>query len=192
MANENITLIAALIAAAASLVGLGVNMISAFYAEKRSAYRLSFQNSFLELGQLLYAIVALSVKMRKSNSDEAFHKERVKANQVAQDTDALRRKLIYALWGVEDGIKQLVWVPTSIALLKNRRSGKEAKLVTDKATRLRMALDKIVRRAYLTGKPPGYFDRAVIRWKALRLRRFCQNLGIETPEAEPAGNMNLG
>jgi hypothetical protein len=192
MTNENITLIAALIAATASLMGLFLNMISAFYAEKRSAYRLSFQSSFLELGQLLYAIVALSVKMRKSNSDEAFDKERNKANQAAKEADALRRKLIYALWGVEDGIKQLVWVPTSIALLKNRRSGKEAKLVTDKATQLRMALDKIVRRAYLTGKPPSYFDQAIIKRKAMRLRRFCQSLGMETPEAGPSGSMNVG
>lgn len=192
MANENITLIAALIAAAASLMGLVINLISAFYAEKRSAYRLSFQNSYLELGQLLYAIVALSVKMRKSNSDEAFQKEREKANKVAQEADALRRKLIYALWGVEDGIKQLIWVPTSIALLKNRRTGKEAELVTDKATRLRIALDKIVRRAYLTGKPPGYFDKAIIRWKAMRLRRYCQSLEIETPGVEPFGYLNVG
>lgn len=175
MTREGAILVAAGIAAIASVGGLFINAWAAFVTERRSAYRFSLQESFLELGQVLYEVMALSSKMRKSNSDEAFAAAREQAEEVAKQADELRRKLMYALWGIEDGVKQIVWVPTCMALLKNHRKGERAKGVLEKGTSLRMSLDKAVRHAYLSGKPPGLIDQAVVKWKARSLRIYCQN-----------------
>ncbi len=86
---------------------------------------------------------------------------------------------MYALWGIEDGIKQIVWVPTCISLLKNHRKGERAKEIIKKGTTLRLSLDKAIRRAYLSGKPPGLLDRVLVKWKARSLRVYCQNSKAE-------------
>ncbi len=89
MTREEAILLAAGIAAVASVGGLFINAWSAFVSERRNAYRSSLQESFLELGQVLYEVMALSSKMRKSNSDEAFSAAREQAEQAAKKTDEL-------------------------------------------------------------------------------------------------------
>jgi hypothetical protein len=119
--------------------------------------------------------MALSEKMRKSKSDEAFASARKEANDAAEKADRFRRELMYALWGIEDGIKQIVWVPTSIALLKNHRDGGRAEGIIKRGTLLRKVLDNAVRRAYLYGRPPGVLDRAIVKWRSKTLRVYCQD-----------------
>lgn len=180
MTREDAILIAAGIAAFASVVGLFVNTWSAFFTERRTAYRSSLQESFLELGQVLYEVMALSAKMRKSKSDQAFASARDEANKAAEKADKIRIKLMYALWGIEDGIKQIVWVSTCVALLKNHRDGERAKGIIKRGTNLRRALDNSVRHAYLSGRPPGIMDRAIVKWKSKKLRVYCQNSNQES------------
>lgn len=105
MTKEEVTLIAAIIAATASIVTLFLNLRAQKSAEIRVSYRDSLKPHIVELGEALHEIVASSnIYLFKTKSDEARENWREKHEKAKDNIKSLRTKVRYQLWGLDKGI----------------------------------------------------------------------------------------
>lgn len=172
MAPEEVTLYAALIAAGVSVLTLIVTAVTNQSADLRSARRAAISASFSELGDLLYEVAALSMKMTQMKRDGKFDEIRKQAESTSEKIDCLRRKTRYPLWGIDDGFRAIQWLPVYMAHMKNDRSGDRAKIIMKKGTSLREAMDLAICHAYFTGEPPTHWQRLKVWWRARNLRKY--------------------
>ena len=172
MDQGSAALIASLIAAIFSVVSLLVAAQISRQADLRSTRRIALAGEFTELGNKLYQLVALSVKMSQCKTDESFAKNREKANDIAKDIDQIRLKTRYPLWGLDPGFRTIKWMPNYIAHMKDKRTDKRTKKLLARGTSLREAMDISICHAYFHGQQPTLVQRLRVRWRAYRLRRF--------------------
>lgn len=159
------TLIAALVAASASVLKL----ILDHYSEGRANQRELLQPLLTELGEAIYGIVATSVVMSKTKSDEAFTNASGKAEEEQRKLKALRPKLRYPLWGVDEGVRVLTRLPDWVS--HARSNPKKLQKLLDQADALRSAIDKVAIGCYKAGRTPTKLESWRVRFQAWRCRR---------------------
>lgn len=171
---------AAAIAAAISIISLVFTLISNRSTDLKAARRATLSSSFSELGELLYELVALSVKMKKMKSSDNFDSIRSKAEETSKKIDELRRKTRYPLWGIDGGLRAIRWTPIYIAHLKDERDGDRAGKIIKLSTALRESIDRAICHAYFTGQQPTTRQRLIIWWRARCFRKYYESCNSTT------------
>ena len=169
MTVETATLIAASIAAAASVVVLLVNLRAQRRAELRVVHRQTLDTSVGELGEALHQVVACANILLKTKSDEARERWKCRGAQASVSLKSLRPKLRYPLWGIDEGLRVLSRVPDWAD--HARVDDSRAKTLIERADKLRRALDYAIRRSYRNGRSPSLHERVRVRYQATRCRR---------------------
>ncbi|MBB5208036.1 hypothetical protein [Chiayiivirga flava] len=172
MDQGDATLLAAAVAAVFSVVSLFVSAHFARQSDLRSTRRTALANDFTELGNKLYQLVALSVKMSQCKTDATFAATRTQADAVAKEIDQVRLKTRYPLWGLDSGFRTIKWMPVYIAHMKDQRTSARTKELLVLGTYLREAMDFAICHAYFHGQQPTIIQRARVQWRAYRLRGY--------------------
>lgn len=168
MVETTATLLAAIIAAVASIVVFLFQVLSSYDAESRGAHRQIIEPYLADIGESLHSILATSEIMMKAKTDVSYNEWKRKAH-VSQDTlKGIRGKVRYPLWGIDEGIRVMIRVPNWITHFKTRVPGSRKML--DTADALRITLDDVIRNSYSRGRPPTVLDRWKVARKARALR----------------------
>jgi len=172
MTQEDATLFAAVIAAVFSIIALFVSSHLARLSDLRTTRRNALSGDFTELGNRLYQLVALSVKMSQCKTDLSFAATRAQADAVAKEIDKIRLKTRYPLWGMDSGFRTIKWMPVYIAHMKDKRTDRRTKNLLALGTNLREAMDVAICHAYFHGQQPKLIQRYRVEFRAYRLRRY--------------------
>lgn len=168
MSAEIATLIAASLAAAVSIVTLIFTIVSQQAAEVRAAHRQVILSDLAQIGKSLHETVALSNIQLKCLS-EPIHKEKYKqAAEAANSLKRLRHEVRYSLWGLDEGLRVLTRLPDWIGHAKN--SPETAQELFNLAHKLCNTLDRVIRKAYLFGREPSFWQRTKVNREAAALR----------------------
>ena len=159
------TLIAALVAASASVLKLFLDYFSA----GRENHRELLQPLLMELGEAIYGVVATSNIISKARSDEAFSNASIKAKAEQKRLKDLRPKLRYPLWGLDEGVRVLTRLPDWVSHV--RRSPQKLEKLLKQADALRSAIDRVAFACYRAGRTPTRLESWKIRIRAWRCRR---------------------
>jgi hypothetical protein len=176
MTAQEATLIAAVIAAVASVAKLFFDRFS----ENRSSFRALLQPLVADLGESLHGIVATCNVMSRADSDQRHSNWHTKAKAERDKLKALRPKLRYPLWGLDDGLRVLLRLPEWTA--HSRGQPKRLKLLITRATRLRTILDAVALRCYRNGRLPDALERLQVRFYAWHCQRVFQNGPLQDDE----------
>lgn len=113
--TQEVTLVAATIAAAISLTNLVLSLHSQRAAEFRSAHRESIGPFLSKLGDSIHQTIALSYVALHSNTLETQKCKCDEASHAAKDLKQIRREAGYGLWGIEKEIRDLTRLPDWLA-----------------------------------------------------------------------------
>lgn len=169
MTTESATLIAASIAATASVAGLAVSLVAQFRAELRVAHRQTLDAYIAELGESLHQIVACADILLKTKSGESREKWKCRGAKASASLKNLRPKVRYPLWGLEEGLRVLSRVPDWAD--HARVDPVRAKTLIARADKLRRALDDATRRSYRSGRCPSLYERIRVGHHAAQCRK---------------------
>lgn len=172
MTQEDATLLAAVIAAVFSIIALFVSSHLARLSDLRTTRRNALSGDFTELGNKLYQLVALSVKMSQCKTDKNFAAIRTQADATAKEIDQIRLKTRYPLWGLDSGFRTIKWMPVYIAHMKDKRTDPRTKELLRLGTNLRESMDIAICHAYFHGQQPRLIQRYRVNFRAYRLRRY--------------------
>ena len=172
MTEQTATLIAAGIAAGASVITLVLQFIEQRSAEMRAAYRTGLHEHLSPLGEAIHQTLACSTILLKANkSEEAYRKWRDRGREAQTKLKGLRIRVRYQLWGLDEGLNTLTRIPdwTDHA----RKDPKRADQLLWCAKRLGEMLDRGIRAAYYSGTTPWLRHRVGVRvLSAICVRRF--------------------
>lgn len=165
MTRETATLVAASIAAVASLVALLLNLRAQHRSELRVAHRQTLDPSLSELAEAIHQSVACASIILKANSDEARARWKCRGARASARIKSLRPRLRYPLWGIDEGLRVLSRVPdwAEHARADNARAQK----LVSTADSLRKGLDYAVRRSYRRGRSPSLHERLLCALRRL-------------------------
>ena len=166
MTTQEATLIAAVIAAIASVARLVFDR----FAERRSSMRELLQPLIAEMGEAVYGIVATSTVLVEAETPEKLRAWYAKACREREKLKAIRPKLRYPLWGLDEGIRALQHLPDWCSHARSNRQRAAAML--KHATALRHMIDITALRCYRNGRQPDLLERAQVRYHAWRCRKF--------------------
>jgi hypothetical protein len=159
------TLTAAVVAAVASILTLGVRLGADARAEMRQANRSRLVPLLADIGDSLHKLVACSVlAVRDTDTSNRSYYDG-KKREARDSLRKLRAQLRYQLWGLDDGFKTLIALPDWI----DARGIADYDRLLKSASELRLALDLAILSAYRTGMPPSLFSRVRVRWYARRM-----------------------
>lgn len=171
--KEYATLIVAGVAAAASILTLFLNIKAQRAAEDRKMYRQNLDPFLADLAEHIYQIVAATNVLLKVRTPEKFKLWSNRAAETNKKLSQLRPKLRYPLWGIDEGIRTLIRFPTWVQ--HARKNPKRTEALLRCGNRLRSALDFSIRRSYMKGRPPTFYERAWIWFIAKRCRELFEN-----------------
>ena len=167
--GQEVTLVAAMMAAAISLINLVLGVRAQRAAEFRSAHREAIGPFLSRLGDGIHQTVALSSVALRANTAETQTRKCDEASHAAKDLKEIRREARYGLWGIEKGIRELTRLPDWLA--HTRRYPEAAERLVEAGAALAEALDSAVVRSYLRGRRPTLLGRALVRWRTAQLRK---------------------
>jgi hypothetical protein len=175
MNTQTVTVVAAIIAAFASVYTMCVNLFAQYYAEMRVAYRKTLEPHLGPLGKSLYETMACSKMLAEKNEETGASRANWKARaDTARDTlKAQRLDLRYSLWGLDEPIRVITRVPNWIE--HNKGKAENTKTIILLATDLRKAIDESIRKAYTYGRPLPWWERRSLAKKAKALRESYRN-----------------
>src|SRR5947209_474329 len=101
--------------------------------------------------------VATSNMLMSNQGEEAVRNWRTRAAHAQENLKALRSKVRYPLWGLDEGIRTLSRLPDWIDHLRQYPVSRTE--VFESSAALAESLDRIIRRAYSRGRPPTLIDR---------------------------------
>jgi hypothetical protein len=176
LTTQDATLIAAGIAAAASLAKLITDALSARGAASRAAHRTVLEPHLSGLATSIHGVVAGAViaHRRLSDGQEAGNALE-NSREAAATLKRNRLEVKYALPGLEEPLRTLTRAPDWIATCKGRPQGNDLLLGL---TRLSRLVDATITRSYRRGRPPS-------RWEQWRLSRTTKHVrGVWTTRWE--------
>lgn len=181
------TLVAATVAASASLITLLVTTTAKRGEEDRLANRAVLAGDLKAVGKAIHEVLALS-NIQMKNLNDPIHPERYRrAAEAARQLKALRQEVRYSLWGLDNGFRELTRLPDWIGHAKV--APQVAAELFALARSLGHELDGAVRATYLKGQPPGLWRRLAVsrRARALRNRyvRFSKSPRLSGTRAKP-------
>lgn len=160
MTAPEATLIAAIIAASATVITLMFTLINKRGEEYRTAHRDVIAEDLKAIGKCVHEVLALSNIQLKTIAGTQ-HPDRYRA--AADAAKRLKEKRLdvrYTLWGIDDALRTLARLPDWIGHAKP--SPETAQLLFSQAKDMGEQIDLAVRIAYVEGKPPG-------RWRLFRV-----------------------
>ncbi len=152
------TLAAALIAAILSLLTL----LSTRPTEVRSANRKTLEPYIPDLADAIHQMIAISNILLKNKTEESRGNWRKKAEEAKAKLKEIRPKIRYSLWGLEDYILSLTRLPDFT--LYTLDDIDVAIKVVKRGTRLGDSLDNCIRKCYLNGRTPKFYELWTIRF----------------------------
>jgi hypothetical protein len=165
--KDYVTVVAASVAAAASLITLTVNLRAQLRTELRLAQRKFLEPVIIPLGEALHEMMASSHLMTKAKSDDSWGKWVERAEGAQAELKEMIPRLRYPLWGVDDGLRMLTRLPDWMQHARGD-SARSAELLAA-ADALRLALDRAIQSSYDAGRRPTWLER---RRVAARARTF--------------------
>ena len=168
MSAETATLIAALIAAAVSIITLIWTVASQRASEVRAARRQVIIGDLKMIGKAVHETIALSNIQLKCLSEPTHKDKYKKAAEAARSLKELRLDVRYSLWGLDEGLRVLTRLPDWIGHAKS--SPVTAEELFNLATTLGDTLDGAIRKAYLYGSEPNFWQKGKVNRKAAALR----------------------
>lgn len=167
LTRETATLIAAGIAAAASLAKLVTDAFSARGAATRAAHRAVLEPHLADLATSIHGAVAGAViAHERARQGQATGNALENSQQAATSLKTHRLEVKYALPGLEKPLGTLTRAPNWIATCRGQPAGDE---VLKGLKRLSRLVDSTITRSYRRGRPPT-------RWEQRRLRRANSDL----------------
>lgn len=170
MEAQTATLIAASIAAAASLSALYFNLRGSRLSELRVAHRKTLEPSINELGEALHETVATSHILLKARSDVSAISWRNRSQVAKGKLLALVPKLRYPLWGITDALRTLSRLPDWVEHSRLKYP-QHALIICTKGTKLSRALDRTIKNCYAMGRAPALRERIEVLYLVRSFRR---------------------
>lgn len=187
MSKEELTLVAAFVAAVASLASVVINVLNQRGSEFRTAHRYLMAEYLEEIGRAIHESVATTyVLARKASDGGNVRGWRERADSATAELAELRRRARYSLWGIDEGLRDLSRLSSWVA--HNHSYPDNAERILEAADSLRMALDEAIRSSYKKGKPPSNSDCKAVRDAARNLRSVyasTMRAGLEEQDAAP-------
>jgi hypothetical protein len=179
---QTATLIAAGVAASASLVSLIVNLVAVRGAEARAAHRKALEPHLGELGQGVHSVIAVAVLLHKrARQGQAAGAWLENGEQASQVLKRKRTELKYPLLGVDEALRTLSRIPTWSATYRGHASGDR---LLSEARSLAAIVDRVVAKSYAKGRPPTALERWRLSRRVERVRaawgeRFSETNALE-------------
>jgi hypothetical protein len=167
---ENATLIAALIAAVASILALLFNLFADRAEESRAAHRALLAPHLADISEFIYSTVACSKILIEARTEQAVENWRERANTAKDDLKTIRVKLRYPLWGITNPMNTLTRLPDWIEHARPL-DPKYAMTLFRYGRSLAHWLDKAIVRSYKDGKAPTLLYRIIIVFREHQFRR---------------------
>lgn len=165
------TLIAASIAAIISVLTFLLTLYFNRKSEIRAARRKSLEEFIFDVADSIHQLIAISNIFLKNKTDESRANWSQKADKAKNTLKTLRPKIRYALWGLDKPIKVLTRLPdyTQYTL----ESEEISKKVVKRGSKLGDNLDNCIRKCYLNGRSPRFYERwrlEFLAWKCEKTR----------------------
>lgn len=168
MEEETVTLVAACIAATASVFGLVFNALIARSREGRESHRRLLEPHLAPAAEALHTVVACADIIAKTKTDESRGNWRDRATNAREMLEGVRRAVRYPLWGADDGLRTIQRLPNWV---ENARGLPEhATSLLKSGDDLREALDAAFRSSHARGSAPTFLQRRRINKQAKKLR----------------------
>lgn len=170
------TLIAAAVAAAASILNLVLSSFLHKSAEERAQYRGLLQPHIETLGYNLHQLLATAtVAMKRAGMKQPIESWMERNKKASDELKLLLPRLKYPLWGIDSGIRELTrlhaWLEHSIKQQERRES------LLESAEILRKVLDIAIRNSFMKGEAPGLF----CRWRVNRITGKLRKMWNQRP-----------
>ena len=170
MSLETATLIAAIVAAGASIIALFVGLLAGRAAESRAAHRQLLAPDLSQISEVIYSTVACSKILIEAKTEPAVGNWRARAEAAKERLKAIRVKLRYPLWGITDPMNTLTRLPDWIEHARPL-DPEHGKRIFAAGKALAWWLDETVRKSYLAGRPPSVAQRLIVNFHSWRLDR---------------------
>lgn len=170
MDRATATLVAALVAAAGSIISLFVKRASTM----RKAHRDSLEPHIGELAKSIHQAVATSAIIVKTNSTQSRERWRARGTDTKKTLKALRTELRYSLWGLDKAIRELALLPDWVEHAWDYPEYR--KELIERGDKLSDALDRSIRRCYAKGRTPSWFERAYVECRRRHLKSSYNEL----------------
>jgi hypothetical protein len=181
---QTATLIAAAVAAVASVLSLCVNVFAQRLAERRTAIRAEIAKNLGDLGEAIHQTVAITtVLLRRIEEEDNIVSWREKAKAAKAALETVRRKVRYSLFGIDIGLRTLVRLPDWI--LHKRKTIALASGLQEVGEDLRNELDRVIVNCYRFGRLPTWRERRRVQKKAEAVQSsFEQKLQVPKFDVE--------
>jgi hypothetical protein len=188
MSKEQATLVAAIIAAVASLLVLVANLLGARRAEMRAAHRTALVKYLETVGEGIHETAASATIIRRLHLQSAETKTwRDNGKSGSDKLKLVRPKIKYTLYGLDEPLRTLSRMPEWIATYKSVKQTNADELL-EEMQKLAGAIDGAVRWSYKRGLPPGPLRRWWLKRRTKRVRKLW---GARFDEAEPRPDQTL-
>lgn len=167
MLTDQVTLIAAALAAVASVAGLVLNIVAQSRSEVRQANRILLGPYLIDLARCLHEVMACATILSKARSEESRANWRDRAAKAQEKIKELRLELRYPLWGIHEGLRVISLLPNWLEHMQPIPEVRED--LWTNGNHLRRALDIAIRNAYTSGSPPSRRHRR-------RVNRYAQGI----------------
>jgi len=155
MTQPDATLIAAVVAATATILTLLFTVLNKRGEEFRTAQREVIASDLKAVGKAVHEVIALA-NIQFKVQDTPQHAERYKAAvEAAKRLKAMRLDVRYTLWGLDEAFRTLAKLPDWLGHAKPSHEVAAKLLVEGRA--IGTQIDLAVRSAYLAGKSPGWW-----------------------------------
>lgn len=152
------TLAAAIISAFLSLLTL----ISTRPTEIRAANRKTLEAYIPDLSDSIHQLIAISNILLKNKTEQSRENWRQKAENAKSKLKNIRPKIRYSLWGLEGYILSLTRLPDFT--LYTLDDIEVSKKVVNRGTKFGDRLDNCIRKCYLSGRIPRFYELWVLRY----------------------------
>jgi len=180
------TLVAALVAAIASIFTLVINIRAASSAEMRLAHRQALEKYVHELSGAIHSTIATANILTKAKTEPALQNWRDRADEAQAKLKELRILLRYQLWGITDAIGTLSRLPDWVE--NSRRFPEHSQKVFSKGRALGRHIDIAIRNSYLQGRRPTWLECIKVNYAARQLEttyaKFRADPTLRTKEVE--------
>jgi hypothetical protein len=182
--------LAAGIAAGASVLNLVLRAHSERRAELRETNRKALEPFAVELGGALHSIVACSYLIVHRRDDSRQQpKWRARAEKARETLRAVRPKVRYQLWGLDEGIQILTRIPDWV--VRNHGNLERVVSVLEGASDLVVSLDGSIQRCYRYGRPPSVIERWRVTRRVRNLRSRWDELRFDAKRRKHAEEFDL-
>lgn len=160
----------AYIASATSIISSLLTYVGVGANNRKSAVRELMNADLQKIGNAIYHLVAKSKQIIDAESDDRRARLRTETDEIRKEFKELRGRVRYSLWGIEDGLREINSATFYAWHYVHKKN--EGKILVDKLTSLRKALDNAIVDAFHMGRPPTWRQRMIIAWRVSSVRRF--------------------